>query len=302
MKVQLIHNPASGSHHELRLDILAQAFAACGATVTVGETRLDGQRTIGSDSDLLCVSGGDGTLGLVIAEMAGNAVDIPICVFPAGTVNLVARELGYSPDPELFAREVMTGFVAGSESRLRDPVVQTERAPVVACLSAGPDGVAVATHSPSWKKRIGKSAYALSFLKLFSRWPTNQFTLKATDKHGAATTFSSEAFYVAKGRYFAGPWTLSPSAFLGQEHFHLVALTKAGRFSFFRFMLRVAMGRDPSKLPFVQSMAARSVAIETDGASHSTLAFQIDGDPMPEPPSEIRVTEQHIEYCLPQPG
>lgn len=302
MKVQLIHNPASGSHHELRLDILTQAFAACGATVTVCETRLDGQRTISKDCDLLCVSGGDGALGLVIAEMARNAVDIPICVFPAGTVNLVARELGYSADPELFAREVMTGFVAGSESRLRDPVVRTEYAPIVACLSAGPDGVAVATHSPSWKKRIGKSAYALSFLKLFSRWPQNQFMLTATDNQGATTTFSGEAFYIAKGRYFAGPWALSPSAFLGQEHFHLIALTKAGRFSFFRFMLRIATGRDPSKLPFVQTTAARSVEIETNGSPQSILAFQIDGDPMPETPTEIRVTEQYIEYCLPQPG
>ncbi|MEO9467943.1 diacylglycerol kinase family protein [Parasphingorhabdus sp.] len=302
MKVQLIHNPVSGSHHASRLDLLKQAFAACGATVTVGETRLDSQRTISNDCDLLCVSGGDGTLGLVIAEIARNALNIPICVFPAGTVNLVARELGYSADPELFAREVMTGFVAGSESRLRDPVVQTEHAPVVACLSAGPDGVAVATHSPSWKKRIGKSAYALSFLKLFTRWPRNRFMLKATDKQGASVTFPGEAFYIAKGRYFAGPWTLSPSAFLGQEHFHLIALTNAGRFSFFRFMLRVAMGRDPSRLPFVQSMAARAVQVETNGSLQSVLAFQIDGDPMPEAPAEISVTEQYIEYCLPRPG
>lgn len=301
MKVQLIHNPASGSHHELRLDILAQAFAACGASVTSSETRLDGATLVHADSDLLCVSGGDGTLGLVISALIRQDMSVPVCVFPAGTVNLVARELGYAGDPELFAREVMTGFVAGSSARLTEPLLVADGSPVIACLSAGPDGVAVSSHSPEWKRRIGKAAYALSFLQLLARWPRYRFDLQVGDMNDPVT-HDCEAFYVAKGRYFAGPWSLSPDASLGQDDFELVLLQRAGRRSFLRFMWAVARGKDPGKLPHVHRMRARSVALETSSGLDALAAFQIDGDPIETIPAKMEITDREIVYCLPRAG
>ena len=299
--MQLIHNPASGSHHELRLDILAQAFAACGASVASSETRLDGATEIHANSDLLCVSGGDGTLGLVISALIEQDMSVPVCVFPAGTVNLIARELGYASDPELFAREVMTGFVAGSRGRLTEPLLAADGSPVIACLSAGPDGVAVSSHSPEWKQRIGKAAYALSFLQLFVRWPRYRFDLQVGGKDNPVT-HGCEAFYIAKGRYFAGPWSLSPDASLGQDDFELVLLKRAGRRAFLRFMWAVARGKDPGKLRHVRRLRARSVALETCPDPDALAAFQIDGDPIKAIPTRMEITCHKIVYCLPQAG
>lgn len=300
MKVQLIHNPASGTHHDLRLDVLARAFAACGATVASSETRLDGATEIHADSNLLCVSGGDGTLGLVISALIKQGAEVPVCVFPAGTVNLIARELGYASDPELFAREVMTGFLAGASARLKEPVLSTENAPVIACLSAGPDGVAVAGHSPAWKKRIGKIAYAMSFLQLFARWPRHRFDLEVRGPDGELSSLSCEAFYIAKGRYFAGPWSLSPRAYLGQESFELITLNSAGRRAFLRFIWSVARGKDPGRLPHVQCLSARSVELNGGAFSSFHSAFQIDGDPVETVPAAIKMSGHMIEYCLPR--
>ncbi|SIN60298.1 Diacylglycerol kinase family enzyme [Parasphingorhabdus marina DSM 22363] len=302
MKVQLIHNPASGTHHELRLNMLAQAFAACGASVTSGTTRLDGDTEIHPDSDLLCISGGDGTLGLVISALLNQGANIPVCVFPAGTVNLVARELGYASDPELFAREVMAGFLAGPAGRLAEPVLVTDHAPVIACFSAGPDGVAVARHSPGLKKRVGKIAYALSFLQLFLRWPRHRFDLQVRRTNGEISALSCEAFYIAKGRFFAGPWSLSPDASLGRKSFELVALNRAGRRGFLRFIWSVARGRNPGNLPHVESMTAQSVELQADTLASLAAAFQVDGDPVSAVPSAIKMSESRIEYCLPRAG
>ena len=299
MIVQLIHNPASGTHHELRLGVLAQAFEACGAKVVIGVTEIDGSMKLATDSDLICVSGGDGTLRLVIAAMQKSDSKVPICIFPAGTVNLVAREIGYASEPEQFASEVMRGYLAGAGARLTEPVVTSDRGPFAACLSAGPDGVAVAKHSAQLKKTIGRAAYAWSFAKLFLRWPRPQFSLDIIAADGSKNSLACEAFYIAKGRYFAGPWILTPEAGLGGDDFQLILLSRANRWNFIRFMLSLARGRDPKKLPFVRHFRARSIAIRHEKNSNKNLFFQEDGDTMVHPPNHIMMTDYAMDYCLP---
>ncbi|MEP2102803.1 MAG: diacylglycerol kinase family protein [Parasphingorhabdus sp.] len=299
MLVQLIHNPASGTHDELRLGVLAQAFEACGAKVIMGTTEIDGSMQLAEDSELICVSGGDGTLRLVIAAMQKSSSKVPLCIFPAGTVNLVAREIGYASEPEQFASEVMRGYLAGSNARLREPVVASDHGPFAACLSAGPDGVAVATHSPQIKKKIGRNAYAWSFLKLFLHWPRQQFSLDFNAVDGSQNKLSCEAFYIAKGRYFAGPWILTPEAGLGGDDFHLITLSRATRWNFVRFMLSVARGNAPKKLSFASVHRARSVAIGHPEIAEINQFFQMDGDEMMCPPKRIVMTDYVVEYCLP---
>ena len=236
MLVELIHNPASGTFDEFRLDVLSRAFQACGAEVRLGRTEHDGCFEIFPESDLICVSGGDGALRLVVASMAKAGLSKPLCVYPAGTVNLVAREIGYSSDPELFAREVMAGFLAGKSARLAAPLITSDDQPFVACISAGPDGQAVARHGPALKKRIGGAAYAWSMVRLFSDWPRLRFSLVVKAPDGTTTRLGSAAFYVIKAYHYAGNWTLAPTAELASEIFHVIALTRARRRDFLRFL------------------------------------------------------------------
>ncbi|MEP3225290.1 MAG: diacylglycerol kinase family protein [Parasphingorhabdus sp.] len=299
MIVQLIHNPASGTHHELRLDVLAQAFQACGAKVVKGHTTKEGRVDIAPNADLICVSGGDGTLRLVIAAMQAKEIGRPICIFPAGTVNLVAREIGYSSAPETFASEVMQGYLAGETARLKEPVVASNYGPFVACLSAGPDGLAVANHSPALKQKIGRSAYGLSFVQLFFQWIRPSFTIAISHMNEARQDHRCEAFYIAKGRYFAGPWRLTPEAGLGRDYFHVILLKTATRWNFIRFMLSIARGKNPENLSFVESYQARSITINSTAGEDNILYFQEDGDSMPAMPTTVKMTDYVAEYCLP---
>ncbi|WP_430416921.1 diacylglycerol/lipid kinase family protein [Parasphingorhabdus sp.] len=294
MFVQLIHNPASGTHDDDRLSILSRAFEACGASVVAGQTSINGMIRFATHVDLVCVSGGDGALRQVVAEMARQNIRQPVCVFPAGTVNLIARELGYSSQAEQFAQEVMTGFLNGA--RLKDPLAMTDHGPLVACLSAGPEGLAVARHRPSLKKRIGGLAYAVSALGLLASWPRSTFHL-----HIDQQRLICEAFYVVKGHFFAGDWTLVPQARLGMNHFHLLSLNRLTRWNYLRFLLKVAMNKDPESLDFVQLQSISSFRIESPTGA-AQLAFQVDGDSMPDAPEEVRISEFSVEYCLPQAG
>lgn len=299
MRVELIYNPASGTHNDLRLTQLTQAFEACGAQVSVGQTKRDKGSVVDPDADMICVSGGDGALRSVVAAMIETETFRPLCVFPSGTINLIARELGYASKPDIFATEVMRGFLGGPAYRLKERVVQSDDGPFVACLSGGPDGVAVSSHSPKLKSRIGKLAYAWSFAKLFRRWPGHHFDLGITSKNATDRQVSCAAFYVLKGRYFAGPWSLSPAAQLGSGQFQLLILKNAKRRHYLRFISRVARGRDPAALPFVESCPAHILTIASRSTDHSASAFQVDGDAMEHPPRRIAITAHDIEYCLP---
>ncbi|WP_417592306.1 diacylglycerol/lipid kinase family protein [Parasphingorhabdus sp.] len=301
MIVALIHNPASGTFNKLHLDALSRAFQACGAQVKLGRTEKNGQFDIGPECDLVCVSGGDGTLRLVIGSMVRTKMSQPLCIFPAGTVNLVAKELGYSSDPEIFAREIMAGYLDKETARLEAPLVTSDGQPFVACISAGPDGQAVARHSPALKKRIGGAAYAWSLIKLLGDWPKLRFSLAVEAPDGTTEHLNCSAVYVIKARYYAGSWVLAPTAELGSRHFQVILLTRARRRDFFRFLIQIARGRNPAELAFVQSLPARRLTIIAKDKISRLAAFQADGDMLPGQPHEIRMAGQSVTYCLPIP-
>ena len=301
MLVELIHNPASGTYDEFQLDVLSQAFQACGAQVRLGRTEKDGRFEIYPECDLVCVSGGDGALRLVVASMARAGLTKPLCIFPAGTVNLVAKELGYASDPEIFAREIMSGFLAKDKARLRAPLVTSDDQPFVACISAGPDGQAVARHSPALKKRIGGAAYAWSLVQLLRNWPQLRFSLIVETPGGTETQLYAAAFYVIKAKHYAGNWTLAPAAAMASELFHVITLKRARRRDFFRFLAAVALGRDPARLEFVRALPAHGLTITPDNEPSRLAAFQMDGDMLMAQPRAIRMTDRAVTYCLPLP-
>ena len=299
MIVQLFHNPASGTYNEIRLRLLSQAFETRGAKVLAGQTEISGGLHIAGEADLICVAGGDGSLRLVIAALIQSGNSIPVCVFPAGTVNLIAREIGYSADPEEFADQVMDSFRKGPSAWLKEPIAMSDEDVFVACLSTGPDGVAVSTHSARLKRRIGGSAYAVALAKLIFGWPRQKIKLTISTDTGQQLKMACEAFYVAKARHFAGGWALSPRARLGSDSFQLILLSSAGRRAFAKFIFQIAIGRDPSNLKFVDSITARSISVENPEAHRESLAFQIDGDPLSGAPAVIGMTDHVIEYCVP---
>ncbi|GAB5487571.1 MAG: diacylglycerol kinase family lipid kinase [Parasphingorhabdus sp.] len=299
MKVQLIYNPASGTHSDLNLENLRLAFQACSAEVAVTETSIEGDVAFEPGCDLVCVSGGDGALRLVVRAAVRAKLSAPICVYPAGTVNLIAKEIGYSSDPGKFASSAMAGLIKGDTARLSAPVIVYDDQAFVACLSAGPDGLAVAGHSPALKKRLGGMAYAIAAIKLLYSWPLCRFELEVKQEDLSIRALSCEAFYIAKGRHYAGNWSLAEEARLQSDQFYLLALRVARRRHFLRFILQIAMGRDPAALKFVEKMATRSLVLKSHAPEEASRAFQIDGDVLPHPVEKVEMLDESITYCIP---
>src|SRR5690606_19476787 len=142
-----------------------------------------------------------------------------LSIYPAGTINLLAREAGYPTDPETFARLVLSG----EPRRLHYPVMLGDGY-FFACAGVGPDSFAVEQVSTRLKRRIGRLAYLAAFVRLLWRWPRHAIRLEAEGR-----TVECEAFYVAKGRYYAGGWSFAQQARVHDPVLHVVALPTARR-------------------------------------------------------------------------
>jgi diacylglycerol kinase (ATP) len=114
MRVALIHNPSAGVG-ELESVDLRRLFEAEGHKVQeFGKTKKQIRRAFKSESDVLAVAGGDGTVSRVLQRAFKKGETAPICILSMGTANNIARTLGL----ERPAVEVIQGLCGARRTQL----------------------------------------------------------------------------------------------------------------------------------------------------------------------------------------
>lgn len=286
MRVQILHNPASGRCSPRLTARLAAAFARRGAAVTLTETGR-GPPEIAADADHLCVVGGDGTLRHVAHALAAMAEPPPMSAFPGGTVNLLAREWDGGRCAETFAARVLA-----RTERSHLPVHLGDDGLFLVCAGAGWESAAVAAVSPRLKRWIGRAAYALSALRLFVRWRAPRIRLIADEREVICG-----GFHIAKGAHYAGPWRLAARAMGAEPLMHVVALTRAGRRDLLRFWWTLARGGTVAALPHVEAFDCAVLEVEIEGEAGGAWPVQADGDVVGALPMRFRVAERAVRMC-----
>jgi diacylglycerol kinase family enzyme len=120
------------------------------------------RQAIDDQVDLVLVAGGDGTVRVVCAELAGTA--IPAAVLPGGTGNLLARNLGISLELDVALHELLDG----SEQRIDSVLIEGDQLPgdrFVVMAGLGLDAAIIEDAPDDLKKRVGWAAYVVSTLK-----------------------------------------------------------------------------------------------------------------------------------------
>jgi diacylglycerol kinase family enzyme len=280
--VQLFYNRTSGGHCPRRLAALRAGFEAQGASVLLSECGPAHPIEVGEAVSHVCAVGGDGTVRHVALALARCGRRLPLSVYPAGTVNLVHRERLFPLDPAGHASRLL-----GESDKVFHPAALNDTF-FLACASVGPDSRAVAGVSLALKARIGRLAYAWALARLLLDWPRAPIRL-AWD--GGALV--CEAFYVAKGRYFAGPWSFAPEADIGEPMLHVVALARARRRDFARFAIALWLGRRVDALPGVTAFTCTALQAEAD----EPLPIQADGDPAGVLPASISLHGEALSLC-----
>lgn len=275
MKLDLVYNPAAGSFRQARLDALSRAFEQRGWSVR----RVPSARrwTPGADPpDLACVHGGDGTLRDAVQALGDLAGTVPLCIAPSGTINLVARELGYPSDPEMLAARVTRSWGSGEGSWVAAPLYRLGDLPVVSCLSIGPDSHAVAHVSSALKKRIGRLAYVVAMLRLMRRWPRQDIRISGELADGTPFSCSAGAVIVSHGALFAGAYRLSPNAALVADSVELIVLDRPSLAGVLAFTAAAFAGLPLDRLGLATFRSARRIEFE-----RCASPVQVDGDHMP---------------------
>ena len=227
MKIALVYNERLAPKRMVRVQRLAEILTQRGHVVDhhFGD-HFDAARDA-ADADCVVMAGGDGTARLVIEKQSDPDSLPPLAIYPTGTINLLARELGYPRNPEKFAKRIES-----QAEQLTTRLATIDGAPFLACASIGFDAHTVASVSEALKLRIGRFAYVAALLSLARNWPRRPVTIDTGDQR-----LQVETLFVLRGKFYAGPWTLDRGAHLKTEKLRILALPKARR----RDMLLLAL-------------------------------------------------------------
>lgn len=232
--------------------------------------------------DLVVVCGGDGTVRTVCGEVAGSG--IPIGVVPAGTGNLLARNL----DLPLYLNAAIDVALNGQDRAVDlvriegDGIGEREHFLVMAGM--GFDAAIMGGVNEQIKAKVGWLAYFVSGLRNLM-FPAVRLEIamdgEEPTKHWARTVVVGNVGFLQAGL------PLLPDATIDDGRLDVVLINPARFLHWFRVLARV-LSRGKKLDDTVNRMTGRSVVIRAPGETPR----QIDGDAI-EPGHEIRAECLH---------
>ena len=298
----IIYNPTSGRGRARRLRQLEQAaeilkaagiHAELAATTHPGAATLLARQAAREGRDLVIACGGDGTNNEVVNGLAGSKV--PLAVLPAGTANILAKELGIPWDIPSAARLIASGtrvrIALGEmhDSRLGGKAGSPRYFLCVA--GAGPDGAIVSGVNSARKLRIGILEYWLQGLRQFSLYRFPRFQIASAEKSVAASLV-----VVGRTKYYGGPFRITTRASLFEDSFEIVAFTKRSRFLLALCLPAIWLGC-LRRMPGIESWKTRRISCEVAGTGE--IFAQLDGEAAGKLPMEFGIVPDALTLVIP---
>jgi diacylglycerol kinase (ATP) len=179
LRVLLLVNPTAGMRPASIADLEAE-LRARGAQVEVATTTRAGEgvtiarQAADSGVDVLLACGGDGTLNEAVNGLAGSTT--ALATFPAGTVNVWAREVGIPSDPVRNAALLWEGV------RRRVDLGRAGDRYFLLMAGVGFDADVAAQISGPEKRRWGALAYIGRGIVTALRWPIRRMWILLDDR------------------------------------------------------------------------------------------------------------------------
>src|SRR5262245_61019761 len=289
----LIHNPNAGGGGTARRNQLEEArriLGMRGIEATLAETTGPGEATeiarrAGAEGrDLVIACGGDGTVNEVVNGLAAsqNGHRIPLALLPAGTANVLAKELELSWDIPEAAEQLVRGEVRDIALGLATPLEKPEKARYfLSVAGAGPDGRITYAVDLELKARMGILAY-------WWQGAREVFNYKFTHFRTTSQGQTGDLWLVIVGRtkHYGGPCRLTTEADLFEDQFEFAGLTSQSGLRYLSYLPTLWFG-DLRKEDGVYFWKSDRLLCEPIGTEPPTYA-QVDGEPLTRLPVEFR--------------
>jgi len=291
MKVAIIANPIAGSGRAYRsIQNYVRQRRKSDWEVEILTTRsrnhagLLAQELLRRPPDLLAICGGDGTINEVASRVSNPP--FPIAILPAGTANVVARELGLPLNPikalEIGLKRAIRRVDLGeldSEPRRRFLFV----------AGIGFDAYVVSSVTPGLKAKLGMAAYAVAVVRCLQSYSFAEFQVVVDNR-----TFNATSCLVSNARSYGGGLLFSPGANMSDGLLDILILQGSSRFALARFLFQAWRGI-PETHNWVHRLQARSLRIEGPAG----VLVQADGELVEGLPIEISLEPSAFPLVIP---
>jgi YegS/Rv2252/BmrU family lipid kinase len=287
-KVAVILNPTKiDDVGQFRVLVEALATDSGLASVSWWETTIEdtgygmAHEAATSGSDVVLAVGGDGTIRAVCEELAGTG--IPVGIVPAGTGNLLARNLGIP----LYLRSAVDVALNGQDQAIDMVEVsgdKMEDAMFLVMAGLGFDAAIMEGVSENIKARVGWLAYVWSALKSLM-FPA--IRVEVSVDGAAFTRHRARTIVIGNVGFLQAGMPLIPDASIDDGQLDVVLLYPRRFLSWLPLAVRV-LTRNKRTDETITRMTGRQVVVRTS----VDTPRQLDGDLIP-PGRELRATCVH---------
>ncbi|CAN5826214.1 diacylglycerol kinase family lipid kinase [soil metagenome] len=282
----LIFNPAAGQWWKRpRPERLRKALAAAGHQAELLTTRGQDHATelvrahLTADTEVVWVSGGDGTVAQAAAARVGS--DVPIGILPSGTVNVVAEECGIPDNPyraisalaRTPRREAFQTWSVGGRA-------------VLLGVGVGLEARAIGHTGARLKDWLGFLAIGSQGVMEWARYEFPGLRVTGEDEHGASFALQGTSFLATNPKRYAGHQIVAPSADPTDQCLDIVLIDGTSRSQLARFWVEAQLpGIRHLRVPGVSVARARRLHVEaTDGKA---VLAHLNGDAVEQTPVAV---------------
>jgi diacylglycerol kinase (ATP) len=291
MKLSIIANPTAGGGRAFRaIERCVAQWAHPDWEIEILKTRgqhhagLLAQELLGRPPDLLAVCGGDGTVNEVASAIPDPP--FPVAILPAGTANVLARELGLPLNP---VRALQIGLKR-SVRRIDLGLLNAEtRRRFLFVAGIGFDAVAVAWVPSRLKKKLGMAAYAIAILECLRTYSFPAFQVVIDGRSIAATSC-----LVCNAKSYGGGLLFCPDADMSDGVLDILVLQGRSRLALASFLFQAWLGKAATR-EGIHRIQGRDIKIE----GPTEVLIQVDGELAGRLPAAISLAPTRFPLIAP---